>query len=64
MAAHPVATIGQGKGVFYRQLEAPSLEGAYTLAGAAMVSGMQQPDAREGVSAFLEKRKPVWPSNL
>jgi len=64
ISGHPTATIGHGKGVFYQQIEAGSLEEAYEVAGIAMVEGMQKPDAREGVSAFLEKRKPSWPSNL
>jgi enoyl-CoA hydratase/carnithine racemase len=64
IAGHPTATIGHGKGVFYRQLEASSLQQAYGMAGKAMVEGMQKPDAQEGVAAFLGKRKPVWPSNL
>ena len=64
IAGHPTATIGHGKGVFYQQLEAPSLEAAYQVAGKAMVDGMQKPDAQEGVAAFIGKRKPAWPSNL
>lgn len=64
IAGHPTATIGHGKGIFYQQLEAPSLEAAYGLAGQAMVDGMQKADAQEGVAAFLQKRKPAWPSNL
>lgn len=48
-----------GKGVFYDQAEL-GLEAAYALAGEAMVTNMLDPDTAEGVSAFLDKRKPAW----
>ena len=60
----PRCQIGHGKGIFYEQLDSASLGDAYTLASSAMVEGMQIDDAKEGVAAFLEKRPPVWPSNL
>jgi len=63
IASRPSATIAHGKGVFYQQIEAPLGE-AYEMASVAMVEGMQKDDAKEGVSAFLQKRAPVWPSNL
>ena len=46
-----------GKQAFYRQvdLELPS---AYEYASEVMASASQTPDAKEGVRAFLEKRRP------
>ncbi len=38
----------------------PWLEAALALSLEANVSGRQHPDFREGLSAFLEKRPPVW----
>src|SRR5690606_32941020 len=48
-----------GKEAFYRQLELPLAE-AYDYAGRVMVANMQALDAREGIDAFLEKRRPLW----
>jgi enoyl-CoA hydratase/carnithine racemase len=46
-----------GKAAFYRQLELPLSE-AYELASDVMVENMLTHDAEEGISAFIEKRKP------
>ena len=46
-----------GKAAFYRQLELP-LSKAYELASDVMVENMLTYDAEEGISAFIEKRKP------
>jgi len=48
-----------GKRAFYAQREKPLAE-AYELASAVMVENMLADDAREGVAAFLGKRRPVW----
>ncbi|WP_457795545.1 enoyl-CoA hydratase [Methylocystis sp. S23] len=48
-----------GKQAFYAQREKPLAE-AYELAGAVMVENMLADDAKEGVAAFLEKRRPAW----
>jgi enoyl-CoA hydratase/carnithine racemase len=48
---------GIGKQAFYRQIEL-DLPAAYAYAGEVMASASQTPDAREGVRAFLEKRRP------
>lgn len=48
-----------GKSAFYAQSEKP-LSDAYELASAVMVENMLAEDAKEGVSAFLEKRAPTW----
>jgi len=36
------------------------MEPAYRLASEVITSNMLGPDALEGVSAFVEKRKPNW----
>ena len=52
-------TIKIGKQAFYRQLEMP-LKQAYTYTSKMMTLNMMAMDAKEGISAFLEKRKPKW----
>jgi len=52
-------TIKIGKQAFYKQLEMP-LRDAYTYASKMMTLNMMAQDAKEGISAFLEKRKPKW----
>jgi enoyl-CoA hydratase/carnithine racemase len=49
-----------GKETFYRQVDMP-LAAAYDHASAVMVENMMIADACEGISAFLEKRPPIWP---
>ena len=48
-----------GKEAFYKQLEMP-LEEAYKYTSEVMSENMMALDAKEGISAFLEKRKPTW----
>ena len=48
-----------GKKAFYKQLEMP-LKKAYAYTSKMMTLNMMSMDAREGISAFLEKRKPNW----
>jgi len=48
-----------GKQAFYKQLEMP-LKKAYSYTSKVMTTNMMSMDAKEGISAFLEKRKPVW----
>lgn len=50
-----------GKQSFYRQADM-SLAEAYAFTGAAMVENMLWRDTNEGITAFLEKRKPDWAS--
>jgi enoyl-CoA hydratase/carnithine racemase len=50
-----------GKRAFYEQ-EGTDERAAYGLACAVMVENALTDDAHEGIRAFLEKRKPVWPS--
>jgi Enoyl-CoA hydratase/carnithine racemase len=52
-------TVAIGKEAFYRQVEMPTAE-AYTYAADVMVQNMMARDAAEGISAFVEKRKPEW----
>ena len=52
-------TIKIGKQAFYKQLEMP-LRKAYTYTSKMMTLNMMSMDAHEGISAFLEKRKPKW----
>ena len=48
-----------GKHMFYRQL-AMDLSEAYAFAGEKITCNMDSEDAREGIDAFIEKRKPEW----
>ena len=52
-------TIKIGKQTFYKQLEMP-LRKAYAYTSKMMTINMMAMDAQEGISAFIEKRKPVW----
>ncbi len=52
-------TIKIGKQTFYKQLEMP-LRKAYSYTSKMMTLNMMAMDAKEGISAFLEKRKPIW----
>ena len=51
--------VGVGKQAFYRQLEMPT-EQAYAYTKEVMSSNATFADAQEGMSAFLEKRRPDW----
>ena len=51
--------INIGKEAFYKQLEM-SLDQAYKYTSEVMSENMLALDAKEGISAFLEKRKPKW----
>jgi enoyl-CoA hydratase/carnithine racemase len=52
-------TIKIGKQAFYKQLEMP-LRKAYAYTSKMMTLNMMAIDAKEGISAFIEKRKPIW----
>jgi len=52
-------TIKIGKKAFYKQLEMP-LNKAYNYTSKIMTENAMYLDAHEGISAFLEKRKPSW----
>ncbi len=53
------AAVTMGKAAFYAQIGLP-LADAYAFAGDVMVRNMLLSDTDEGISAFLEKRKPDW----
>ena len=52
-------TIKIGKKGFYKQLEM-NLRKAYKYTSKIMTKNMMSLDAKEGIDAFLEKRKPIW----
>ena len=52
-------TIKIGKKGFYKQLEMP-LGKAYDYTSKMMTLNMSSYDAKEGISAFIEKRNPSW----
>ena len=52
-------TIKIGKKAFYKQSEM-SLKKAYKFTSQVMTENMMAMDAKEGISAFIEKRKPKW----
>jgi enoyl-CoA hydratase/carnithine racemase len=54
------ASKAMGKQTVYAQLDRPEAD-AYAIALEVMASASQLPGAREGMAAFLEKRKPDWP---
>jgi enoyl-CoA hydratase/carnithine racemase len=60
IAEKPKRTLRIGKEAFYRQLEMP-LEEAYRYAAGVMVENMLEEEAKEGIGAFLDKRRPNWP---
>jgi len=62
--AHEIAgkspfTVALGKQSFYRQVDL-SLGDAYEYASELVVRNLLAEDAVEGISAFVEKRAPVW----
>jgi enoyl-CoA hydratase/carnithine racemase len=59
IAAKSPYTLKIGKQAFYRQKEMGLAE-AYAFAGGVMVENMQALDAKEGIDAFLQKRRPTW----
>ncbi len=59
VAAKLTAAVRIGKTAFYDQLTLP-VDAAYRHTGKVMVENMLWQDTAEGISAFLEKRKPDW----
>ena len=59
IASKSSMTITTGKKAFYQQLDM-NLADAYQYAGDVMVDNMLKVDAKEGIGAFVEKRKPKW----
>ena len=59
IASKSKLTIKIGKQAFYKQLEMP-LRNAYKYTSKMMTLNMMAQDAKEGISAILEKRNPKW----
>lgn len=59
IAAKAPQSIRLGKKMFYEQLPL-SLADAYAFAAERMACNMDSDDAREGIDAFIQKRKPVF----
>ena len=59
IASKSPLTLKIGKEAFYAQAEM-TLDEAYRLTAEVMVENMLARDAEEGISAFIEKRHPVW----
>ncbi|WP_407445750.1 enoyl-CoA hydratase [Rhodococcus sp. (in: high G+C Gram-positive bacteria)] len=57
-SASPV-TVRIGKEAFYRQIELPQ-DAAYEAMAETMATNAVLDDAQEGMSAFVDKRAPVW----
>ena len=52
-------TLKIGKQAFYKQIDM-NLSDAYDYASKTMVQNMLKLDAKEGIDAFIDKRKPKW----
>jgi len=48
-----------GKEAFYNQI-GQDITSAYEYAGNQMINNLSFRDSKEGLSAFIEKRHPVW----
>jgi enoyl-CoA hydratase/carnithine racemase len=59
LASKSAVTLAIGKQAFYRQAELP-LAAAYQYCGEVMTANLAQPDAHEGIQAFIDKRAPLW----
>lgn len=59
LASKPPATLAAGKRAFYQQMDM-GLERAYGLAGKVIADSFAHEEGREGMDAFIEKRKPSW----
>jgi enoyl-CoA hydratase/carnithine racemase len=59
IAAKSPLAVKMGKAMFYQQLNM-DLDKAYDFAGDTMACNMDSEDAREGIDAFIGKRKPTW----
>lgn len=59
IVARSATVIALGKRTFHSQID-QTLAGAYALASDAMTCNLADPDATEGIDAFLEKRPARW----
>jgi enoyl-CoA hydratase/carnithine racemase len=60
IAAKPAGTVRLGKQAFHRQKALPLAE-AYRFAAAVMVDNLLDPEAVDGIGAFMAKRAPKFP---
>jgi len=60
IAKAATTTLFLGKRSFYEQKEMRIMD-AYEFTGKVMAKNFCLDDSKEGVSAFIEKRKPSWP---
>lgn len=61
IASKSRVSIAIGKEAFYKQAEL-GLEGAYAFASEVMARNMLEAEAKEGITAFIDKRQPKWPT--
>jgi enoyl-CoA hydratase/carnithine racemase len=61
VASKLASAVRIGKQAFYEQIQMP-LDAAYAFTGDVMTHNMMNEDTSEGIQAFIEKRKPDWPS--
>lgn len=59
IAASSSSVVGLGKAAFYAQIDLDQSQ-AYDYAKDVMTSNASEADAREGITAFLERRPPQW----
>jgi enoyl-CoA hydratase/carnithine racemase len=59
LASKPPATLAAGKRAFYQQMDL-QLGRAYELASQVISSSFAHEEGKEGMAAFIEKRKPSW----
>ena len=62
IAQKSLLTLAMGKRAFYAQSSMP-LADAYKYTSQVMVDNLMKYDAKEGVRAFFEKRRPEWQDN-
>jgi enoyl-CoA hydratase/carnithine racemase len=62
LAAKPPVAVKLGKQAVAEQAGL-NLADAYACASKAMVENMMSADAKEGIGAFFEKRRPIWPGD-
>ncbi len=59
IAEASLLTLSIGKEAFYTQVNLADFQ-AYDYAKSVIVTNLLAEDAKEGLRAFLEKRKPTW----
>lgn len=59
IAGYSLETLGIGKRAFYQQVNMEDFM-AFNYAAGVILLNLTSENAREGMSAFLEKRRPVW----